>query len=554
MSDRETMEVDVLIVGAGPAGLAAAIRLARLAKAAGKRPDELNIAVIEKGKEVGAHIISGAILDPVALRELLPEIDLAKDAPLEGPVEEDFLWYLTAENALPFPVIPPPLENHGNYICSLNKLVRWLGKVAEKEGINVFPGFPGAELLYDGPRVAGVRTADRGIDKHGAKRSGFETGIDLRAKVTILAEGPRGSLTKALVEKQGLGLGKHPQVYATGVKEVWQVPKGTSSRGRVIHTMGWPASESTFGGGFIYTMADDLLSVGYVVGLDYRNPRTDPHQAFQRFKTHPAVAKMLKGGEIRSYGAKTIPEGGWYAVPRTHGDGFLIIGDSAGFLDMQRLKGIHLAMKTGMLAAETAWEALQKGDVSAAALAGFETRVNASYVRTELWRTRNFRQAFEGGFWSGMFHAGIQMLTGGRGLRDPWPGVAGHERMTKLTAGLSVSDGMETRVKPDGRLTFDKVTDVFHSGTVHEENQPAHLKVADTDVCITKCTVEYGNPCQYFCPAHVYEMVPDAKGDRRLQINFANCVHCKTCDVMDPYQIITWTVPEGGGGPDYKLL
>ncbi|MFN0152335.1 MAG: 4Fe-4S dicluster domain-containing protein [bacterium] len=560
--ERETLDVNVCIVGAGPAGLAAAIRLSDLCKShnervsaglvpGGKPVCESGIVVIEKAAELGFHTLSGAVMDPVALTELIPDFE-AQGFPSEGKVHSEALLMMTRTGTIPFPFTPPPLRNDGNHIVSLHKVVRWMGAQAQARGVEVFTGFPGSETLLNGRRVAGVRTMDRGVDKDGSPKANYEPGPDVKADVTVFAEGPRGSLAKALTARLGLADGKNPQIYATGVKEVWRVRPGSWPAGRVVHTMAYPLSSREYGGGFIYPMKDDLLSLGFVVGLDYRNPAFDPHRSFQEWKAHPFVARALEGGELLHYGAKTLPEGGWYSIPKNHGDGFLVVGDSGGYLNAQRLKGIHLAIKTGMLAAETIFEALVRGDTSDASLAGFEARVEKSYVRDELYKVRNFRQGFAKGMYPGLVYAGIGLVTGG------WaPGVD-----SKLTPDFTHMRKRRDAGEPvrhlsayDGKLTVDKLTDVFHSGTTHDEHQPSHLKVADLDVCRTRCAEEFGNPCQHFCPAAVYEMVDDdARGGKKLQINFSNCVHCKTCDVMDPYELITWTTPEGGDGPKYVNL
>ncbi|HYR42527.1 MAG TPA: electron transfer flavoprotein-ubiquinone oxidoreductase [Terriglobia bacterium] len=546
MAERESLEVDVLIVGGGPAGLAAAYHLRKLNK-------DLSIAVLEKGKEIGAHIISGAVMDPHGINELMPDWK-EKGGPIESPVQEDHVLFLTRNRKFNLPIIPAPLQNHGNYVISLNKFTRWFGEQVEESGVDIFAGFAGAELLIEGDTVVGVRTGDKGIDKLGHPKGNFELGIDVRAKITILAEGARGSLTKQLIRKFNLDKERNPQVFAVGVKEVWDVPKEENNRGRVIHTMGWPLRNEEFGGGFIYNMAEGRVSIGFVIGLDYLDPRLDPHQRFQQFKTHPYIRSILEGGKLFSYGAKTIPEGGYWALPQYYFNGGMIIGDAAGFLNAMRLKGIHLAFKTGMLAAQAAFEALEANDVTAKKLKRFGELVESSWVKQELWKVRNFHQAFEHGFFAGMIHTGLQMVTGGRGLRNRYRNQPGHARMRQLKEYYDGHVPPPTAASFDGKLTFDKLTDVFNSGTDHDEDQPCHLHVLQPDICHPRCTNEYGNPCQFFCPAAVYEMVENGNGARRLQINFSNCVHCKTCDVMDPYEVINWVTPEGGGGPGYELL
>lgn len=550
--EHEILEADVLIVGAGPAGLACALHLANLFeqhKSAGKSPDlsAENIYVLEKAREVGAHQLSGAILDPCALRELVP--DFEKSAPLDTPVTGDAAFYLTETGSFKLPITPPPLRNHGNYVISLNKLVKWLGGLVEKKGVNLFTQFAGRELLYERNGIAGVLTEDKGVDKNGKPKDNFTPGYELRAKVTLLAEGPRGSLTKDLVNRLKLD-GLNPQVYGIGIKELWDVQPGRIDPGYVAHTLGYPFGSDKYGGGWIYSLRDNRVSVGTVVGLEYADSLFDPHEAFQKFKTHPFIKRVLEGGKLVRYGAKTVPYGGWYSMPRTYVDGGLIAGDSASLLNSQRLKGIHTAIKSGMLAAETIYEALCSGDTSAAKLSAYQAKIDASWLKKELWAVRNFHQAFHGGLWSGLFHAGLQFVTGGRGLVDPMRTEAGHKRYKKLNRERVLVD-QSTRFKGDGKLTFDRLTDVYHSGTRHEENQPCHLHVLDTNICGDRCVREYGNPCQYFCPAAVYEMTMEG-GVPKLKINFANCVHCKTCDIADPYQIINWVPPEGGGGPNYE--
>jgi electron-transferring-flavoprotein dehydrogenase len=467
------------------------------------------------------------------------------------------MWYLTAGGKIGVPaaMMPPQMKNAGKYVASLQKLTKWLGGVAEAEGADVFPAFPGQELLWDGDRVIGVRVGDKGVDHNGNPKANYEPGPDLLAKVVILAEGPRGTLAKQAIAKLHLDQGRDPMVYAVGIKEIWQCRPGSVQPGSVIHTFGHPLPNETFGGGFIYGLAGDVLDVGLVTGLDYTDPTTDPHDNFQRYKQHPVIAKMLEGATLLRYGAKAIPEGGLYAMPQNYADGLLITGDSAGFLNGMRLKGIHLAVKSGMLAAETAFDAVVAGKYDMATLSMVETRFKESWAYDELKTARNFHQGFKGGLFAGMLNAGLSMYTGGKafGIKDRLEGEEGYAQMRKITD--VAPKALETRAKIDNVLTFDKLTDVFNSGTMHDEDQVPHLHVADTNICAERCTTEYGNPCQYFCPAKVYEPLFAQNGDGRvegrLQINFSNCVHCKTCDIMDPYQIITWVPPQGGEGPVY---
>jgi electron-transferring-flavoprotein dehydrogenase len=550
---RETLEVDVLIVGGGPAGMSAALRLAQLQKEQGGEP--LAIAVLEKSREAGAHMLSGAMLDPSALKELVPDFK-EKGAPLASEVHHEHVYFLTKTGKVPFPITPPPLQNHGNYIISLNRFVKWMAGLVEAEGIDLFAGFPASELLYEADRVAGVRTRDQGIDKHGAKKSTFEPGVDIRAKVTILCDGVRGNLTKAAVRRLALDEGRQPQLYAIGIKELWEVPKDRIAPGTVIHTLGYPLKMEEFGGGFLYAMPDGVVSVGFVTGLDYRDPMFDPHQTFQHFKQHPVFASILQGGQMVRYGAKALPEGGWHTIPRVYADGLLIAGDAGGFVNSMRLKGIHLAMRTGMLAAESAYEAVRANDTSAARLRTYEERINASEVRRELYPVRNVHQSFSYGLLPGLMYSGLSLVTRGWWVKDPMPAHAGYERMAKLAdyydGNMPDPDVPVRPAKIDRQLTFDKLTNVHYSGTRHPEDQPSHLIVHDTNICSTRCRVEYGNPCTRFCPANVYEMVDAGDGTKKLQINASNCVHCKTCDIMDPYQVIDWVPPEGGGGPQYE--
>jgi len=549
--EREELEVDVLLVGAGPAALACAIALKRRLVEAGK--SDASLLVLEKAEEVGYHVLSGAVMDPRGMQELFPDWR-SRGCPVEAPVRFDCVDFLRRNGKkLRFQgaLVPPPLRNHGNYVVSLYRVVRWMKEQAEALGIDVYPGFAGARVLYEDGRVIGVQTRDAGIDKHGEKKPQFQPGMNIRAKVTVFAEGTRGNLAKGLIEKLGLARDKNQQLYETGIKEIWRIPeaRAKSLEGHVIHTLGEPLGTSGYGGGWIYGLGENRLSIGYVTGLDHPDARLDPHALFTRWKLHPAVASLLEGGEIVRYGAKTIPGGGYFAMPRLFGDGFVLVGDTGGFVNMSRLKGIHLAIKSGLLAAEAIAGALARDDTSAAALSDYEKRFEASWAKSELWRVRNFRQAFQSGFFAGMADAGLQLVTGGRGLKARRRACGDHE-----TTG-PIRDARLTAPAFDGKLALDKLTDVYHSGAIHDEDQPAHLVVRDPEICVTRCTAEYGNPCQHFCPAAVYEWphrdAAAARAARGPIVNFSNCVHCKTCDIEDPYQIIEWVVPEGGGGPKY---
>ncbi len=561
-AEREVLELDAVIVGAGPAGLAAAYHLQRLiqrhnedrAAGRGEGPDlsEAMIAVLEKGAAAGDHILSGAVMDPRGLAELMPDYEAQGCPGIRCAGDE--VYYLTRTGKIRAPFVPRPLRNEGLRILSLNEMVRWLNGKVEELGVQVFASFPAAGLLIEEGKVRGVTTGDKGVDRNGGKKPNFEPGMDVRAKVTILAEGARGSLTKKLVKELGLDAGRNPQVYATCVKELWRV-KGIDGKhqGRVIHTLGFPLDRKTYGGGFIYFPGGDQVVVGFATGLDYADPTTDPHACFQQYKTHPFVRELLAGGEMLRYGAKTIPEGGYWSRPKSYVPGCLIAGDCGSNLNPSRLKGIHTAIKTGMLAAEAAFRAIVRNDSSEAVLGGYEDAIQGSWVKEELFRSRNFHQAFDKGMPLAILDLGLQFATGGRGLRDRYPLEPGHTHMRRQGGAPRPE-----RFKPDGALTFDKLTDVYRSGTTHEEDQPCHLVVTVApDHCSTTCAEEYGNPCQHFCPAAVYEMVEAPErgdGRKKLRINASNCVHCKTCDVMDPYQVIEWRTPEGGGGPVYTGL
>jgi electron-transferring-flavoprotein dehydrogenase len=551
MAERETLEVDVLIVGGGPGGLSAALRLAQLQKQKGGEP--LAIAVIEKAANAGQHQLSGALLDPSTLRDLIPDFH-AKGAPLAQAVHRDNIYFLTQEKKFRLPITPPPFQNHGNYIISLNQFAKWLAEQVEAEGIDLFMGFPGQTVLFDGERVIGVRTGDRGLGKDGKPKGAFEPGADIHAKVTIFADGPRGHLTKQLNQALHLSAESEPAQFAIGIKELWDIPKDRLTPGTVIHTLGYPLRDEEFGGSWLYALPDGRISIGFVVGLDYKDPLFDPHAAFQHFKRHSYISSILEGGTIVRYGAKALPEGGWNTQPRLYFDGGVIVGDAANFVNSTRLKGIHLAMRSGMLAAEAAFDAVRSGDTSSASLARYKALVDASVIKTELYPVRNVHQAFGAGTMAGGAYAGIAMFTNGKGLPE-LSGHPGHQAMQMIGSyyGMTKRDILvPSNAAPiDRKITFDKVTGAHYSGTHHDEDQPVHLLV-QTDVCHSICGPEYGHPCVRFCPANVYEMVDNGTGGLKLQINASNCVHCKTCDIMDPYAVITWVPPEGGGGPQYN--
>jgi len=525
--ERETMPVDVVFVGAGPANLAAAWRLAKTLEEKG-RAGEFEIMLIEKGREVGDHILSGAVMDPRGMVELFGEGWRDRGCPVEANVGGEAVYTLTASRARRMFTIPPPLKNEGNLVVTLSEVVRWMRDKVEEAGVMVAEGYPAADVLIDGRRVRGVRLVDRGRDPDGSEGEGFEPGADIEARVTVLGEGTRGSLTKKLVNELDLH-GPNPQVYGTGVKEVWDVPAGRIAKGTVYHTAGWPLQDHQYGGSWVYASSDTRVSVGFVVGLDGRDPGLDPYELTQTWKTHPMIRELLSGGTLVKSGTKSVPEGGWWSRPQSHGNGFLIIGDSGSLLNIARLKGIHTAIMSGILAGETVAEALLEDTASDAVLGRYEKRLRDSWVKEELWRVRNWRQQFaRHGFRTGKYLAGLSWLLGGKILKDPLPIHADFQAMEKGQA----SAGRD--FKADGELTFDKLTGVYQAGSVHEENQPSHLLIADTNLCVTRCAEEYGNPCERFCPAAVYEIVEAGDGGRRMQINHSNCVHCKTCDVADP--------------------
>ena len=563
--EREAMDVDVLFVGAGPAGLAGAYHLMQLAKKhdaaiekgekKGDKLGEINITVVEKCSEIGAMGLSGMVLDPASLRELIPDFE-SKGAPLDCKVEKESMHFLLSpELSVKLPVMPPPVHDHGLFIGSLSKLVRWLAGLCEADGVMLFPGFAGAYMKYDGEKVVGVRTGDKGIGHNGEKKRNFEPGIDLNAKITVLTEGTRGSLTRDAARHLKLDAGKNPQSYCLGVKEIIEVPAGQMPAGEVVLTGGWPLGDKTYGGSFMYSMKDNLVALGLMVGLDYTDPNTDPQVLLQRMKMHPVFQKYLKGGKVIQYGAKTVPLGGWFAMPKLYADGLLLAGDSGGMVNAERLKGVHLAIKSGMLAAETAFEALVAKDTSAKQLASYQKKIEESWAGKELWKARNFHVNFKDGLVGGLMRNGLALVAGNLIGKKATPVEDDFETKRPLSEVGGLKD-IKQGIPYDGKLFMDKLSDVYLAGSKGEEDQPSHLQVLNRDVCSTDCAENYGNPCTRACPANVYEMVEDESkpGKKKLHLNPTNCVHCKTCDLIDPYINIRWVVPEGGDGPNYSQL
>ena len=540
---REVMEYDVLVVGAGPSGLSAAIRLKQLANEAGQ---ELSVCVIEKGSEVGAHLLSGAVFEPHALDELIPDWK-EKGAPLTTPAREDRFLFLTATKAFKSPVTPPQMHNHGNFIISLGNLARWLAAQAEELGVEIYPGFAAAEVLYDeAGAVKGVATGDMGIGKDGEKTGNYTPGMELHAKQTIFAEGCRGSLTKTLFARFDLRRDADPQTYGIGIKELWEVDPAQSQPGLIVHTIGWPMDSKTYGGSWLYHMEGNLVSVGFVVGLDYANPHLSPFEEFQRYKTHPAIRPTFEGGRRIAYGARALSEGGFQSIPKLTFPGGLIVGDAAGFLNVPKIKGNHTAMKSGMLAAEAVHELLS-ADSPAREAAAYPEKLKASWVWPELQAVRNIRPGFQKGLWAGLLNAAFETATKGKA---PW--TLHHRHGDHQTLKTASEMPKIAYPKPDGVVSFDRLSSVYLSNTNHEEDQPAHLTLKDPSVPIAVNLALYDAPETRYCPAGVYEIVRAEDGSEpRLQINAQNCVHCKTCDIKDPTQNINWVVPEGGGGPNY---
>ena len=547
--DRETMEYDVVIVGAGPSGLAAAIKLRQLAE---QQDREISVCVLEKGSEVGAHILSGAVLETRALDELLPDWK-EQGAPLNTPVTRDSFLYLSQQRSFRFPFTPPQMRNHGNFIISLGNLCRWLGEQAETMGVEIYPGFAAAKVLYgNNGEVRGVATGDMGIGKDGTPTENHQPGIELHAKQTLFAEGCRGSLTKTLFDRFQLRQGVDPQTFGIGIKELWEVRAEVHEPGAVMHTIGWPLDSQTYGGSFLYHLEENQVAIGFVVGLDYRNPHLDPFLEFQRFKTHPRIRPVLEGGHRVAYGARALNEGGFQSIPKLTFPGGALIGCTAGFMNVPKIKGSHTAMKSGMLAAEAVFELIKQESSNDGSLEafGYEQALKSSWVWPELYRVRNIRPAFRWGLWPALVYSAIDsyLLRG----RAPWTFYhePDHKSLHKSHDCMPIN-----YPNPDGEISFDRLSSVYLSNTNHEENQPAHLKLRDTNVPIALNLPNYEAPEQRFCPAGVYEILREDDGSNpRLQINAQNCVHCKACDIKDPTQNINWETPEGGGGPNYPNM
>ena len=540
--DREVMEYDVVIVGAGPAGLSAGIRLKQLANEAEK---ELSVCILEKGSEVGAHLLSGAVLEPKSLRELIPDWK-ERGAPLTCEAGKDEFLFMSETGSIKLPT-PPQMKNHGNYIISLSELGRWLASQAEELGVEIFAGFAGAEVLYnENDAVIGVATGDMGIGKDGNKTDMFEPGVEIHARQTIFAEGCHGSLTKTLIEKFDLRANSDPQTYALGVKEIWEIDPSKHQKGKITHTVGWPIDPKTYAGSWLYHMDNNQVSIGYVVALDYWNTNLSPYFEMQKFKTHPKIKKLLDGGKRIGYGAKTLVEGGLQSLPKLTVPGGLLAGDSAGFLNVPKIKGNHAAIKSGMIAAESIFGCLQKEETPQYGweCSHYQNNFEKSWLYKELYKVRNIRPGFHRGLWFGIIHAAFQTI-GGWMLPYTLKNHADHIQLKNASDCPPID-----YPKPDGILTFDKLTSVQLTNTNHEEDQPSHLQLKDPSVPIGVNLPNYDEPAQRYCPAAVYEVVEE-NGEKKFQINAQNCIHCKTCDIKDPSQNILWTTPQGGGGPNY---
>ena len=552
MANNDTVSTDILIIGGGPSGLATSIHLADLLKEKGLKH---RILLIEKGSSIGSHILSGAVIKADVFKSLLPGVDFS-EIPLNAKVTKDATVLLSEKGAFKLPVHVPYMNNLDNYTASMSQICRYLSKKAEEKGVEIYPGFSVSEILYKDGKVIGAKTIDTGVDHNGQQLDNFQPGTRIEAKLTIFAEGTRGSLAKQLIEKYKLDKDKNCSIYSLGVKELWSVPEGNIKPGEVYHTMGYPLNLKEFGGGFVYGLSDNKVAVGLVVGLDYEDPTFDTHDAFQAWKTNPFISKFLKGGKMVEYGAKTLPEGGWYSIPKLYTDNAMIVGDSAGLVTMPALKGVHLAITSGMLAAKTAALALSKNDFSESILSQYETSIKDSVIYKDMYPVRNFRQGFENGLITGAIHFGAQLITGGAGFLGKLKTHPDSERTKTLAEfkGKPFKERFKGKLEFDKVLTFDKATDVFYSGVAHDEKQVPHVRFNNPTSFDAINIKKYGAPEQYFCSSEVYELHTDKNGHQELRIHFENCMHCKTCDIKSPGDGITWSVPNGGNGPDFQNM
>ena len=552
MNDNDTVSTDVLIIGGGPSGLATSIHLADILKQKGENK---RILLVEKGRAIGSHILSGAVIKPAVFKELLPGTDIS-EIPFNAKVTKDKTVFITEKRSLTLPFHVPYMNNTGNYTASLGEICRYLAGIAEEKGVEIYTGFAVDEILYKDGKVIGARTKDTGIDHLGNKLENFQPGTSVEAKITIFAEGTRGSLAKMLIKKFNLTKDRNEQVYSLGCKELWSVPEGNIKPGEIYHTMGYPLQNDEFGGGFIYGLKDNKVAVGLVVGLDYKDPTFDVHDAFQIWKTTPLVSRILKGGKFLEYGAKTLPEGGYYSVPKLFVDNAMLVGDSAGLVAMPALKGIHLAIKSGMLAAQTAAGALLSNDTSESSLQTYEKLINNSFIKRELFPVRNFRQAFSKGLIAGGLQFGTQLITGGAGFLGRLKSHADYLTTSKLgeLKKKPFKERFKGKLEFDKILTFDKSTDVYHSGVHHDEQQVVHLYINNPENFNEVNIEQYGAPEVFFCSSEVYELHTDKTGRKEIRIHAENCMHCKTCDIKSPGEGITWVVPNGGNGPDFQNM